>query len=524
MNELNLMFGPKMPQELESVGLAFIAAPTLSPDSAIAALSAERYAKENYSHLAQNIMFREGEAGKQLKLDIEIPPISGFTNPTGLGSYSISTSVDLSSTDWMMETLNTAIRVAGMHISKAGTWCPIVKPGTVYRPYKIVRSREPEDSWLLSVLNGDEEDAEVLLVYSVPEYRYGIENTTTSIKFPPNSARFKTVREVGFSNGPHKIGYSGDLYQLLEVKINGVVQFSGTYTGVEEDTYLRGIDFTVKLIDVSKALGPEDLIELKYLSYADYHVYTGYRDASGTWFPFDANPEFGHIIGDPTTRLYRNSAEVLLEQITLYALPTAAIKLIYTSESSSTYVGHLKLRFYRASAYGETHFVRHIVSSETTEEISARDGGTVINTWGYALFGRNFYDEQNVDGGDIFDSKIPSMLPLGRFVLAAPASVRSVSVADIRQRGGGVPLDFPMIGVETQENGLDKLRSFLDMGIWEGKAIKEGGVIEIEIDRSLLKTDEDDPDPNTFLSSEIYELVKKQVPPGIDFEIRFIEM
>jgi hypothetical protein len=34
-----------------------------------------------------------------------------------------------------------------------------------------------------------------------------------------------------------------------------------------------------------------------------------------------------------------------------------------------------------------------------------------------------------------------------------------------------------MTAVETQQDGLDKLRGFFDLGIWEGKAIKEGGDI-----------------------------------------------
>ena len=113
------------------------------------------------------------------------------------------------------------------------------------------------------------------------------------------------------------------------------------------------------------------------------------------------------------------------------------------------------------------------------------------------------------------------MLPLGKFVLAAPASINSTSIADIRNRGGGVPEDYSYTAIDTNTDGIDTLKGFWDQGIWEGEVVKEGGVVEVKIDPSLLKDSEDDPDPTTFTYSQIYEIVKSQMPPGIEFEIIF---
>ncbi len=527
MNELNLIFGPKLPPQLETVGLAFIAAPTMQPDSAIGLLSAERYAKENYDHLQDDLgIFSEGVPDRDLNIQVTIPSVGGITNPSALGGFVNSGNVPLVTSEWSFPVINSAIRVAGIHISKAGTWSPIVQPGNVWRTYTLVSSGiEPATSWLRKAIPEDGKDHKVVLIYAIPEYRYG-STSSSSVRFPPTPAKFKTMKELGSPTGPHKITYAGDIDVLQEIKVNGTVEFSGTYTGVESETYVKDLNKTLKTIDVAKSTNPDDYVELTYLSYCDYYIYTGYRSASGDWFPFDANPEYGHIIGDDQQSTYRQSSDCLLEQVTLYSIPSAMMEYVYVETTSNTgmVLGTLQLKFYRAVDYGETHFVRHLVLGNDTEQISARDEGTVINTWGYATFGRNFYDELNVSANDVFSTRVPSMIPLGRLVLAAPASKNAVAVADIRERGGGVPIDFPMVAVETQTDGLDKLRSFLDMGIWEGKAIKEGGVIEIEIDISLLKTDPEDTDPNTFLASEIYEIVKTHIPPGIDFEIRYVSM
>lgn len=530
-NELNLFFGPKLPLEFETVGLAFLAAPTLRSDSAIGVLSAIRYAKQNYDHLGTSNLFDTGYAGAKLDIEYSCNNIS-YLGGT-VGAFSSQGTVSLTDEDWGFDTLNSAIKVKGVKITPANTWYPIIQPGVVFRPGYIIAASgiEPSGSWLKRAMdptNQNNQNFYLTLVYSVPEVLY---SSTVSgdigVAFPNAQAKYKTVKEIAIPSSPNTIGYEGDIYALQIISINGTVRASGLFTGVESGSghsYIRNIDPITKQITLRASLSPDDYIELQYLTYNDHYVYTGFRDYGGSWWSFDANPEYGHYIRDYEANTYRNSSDALLSQVTLYAIPSAAIKYEFVENPvNSPTLGTLILTAYRAIDYGETHVIRHTISSEPVELINSRDGGTVINTWGHAVFGRNFYDEATILGDDIFNLRIPSMIPLGRFVLGAPASVNSVSVADIRERGGGVPENFPMVAVESQENGLDTLRGFFDLGIWEGKAIKEGGVVEILIDKSLLKTDPLDTNPSTFLASEIYDLVRSQIPPGIDFEIRYQE-
>jgi hypothetical protein len=536
-NELNLYFGPKLPLEFETVGLAFIAAPNLRSDTAIGALSAIRYARENYDHVEQLSIFDAGYSQAKLNVQYTSSNINAFSSPSsaipGEGAYSSLGTITLTDEYWGPELLNSAIKVNGMRITPAGTWYPLVQPGLVFRSNYVLAASgiEPANSWLKRVFdpNGTSGvDQFFTLIYSVPEVLYSSTvSGNVGNTFPPSQAKYKTVKEIATPTSPNTISYEGNLEVLKSITINGTVKASGLFTGNEAgsgDVYFRVLDKIGKEIKLRSSIAPDDTVELEYLSYSDYYVYTGFRDVSGNWWPFDANPEYGHYIGNSDTNGFDLSSDALLNQITIYAIPTAAIKHYFVEAASgSNTIGTLHMQVYRAVDYGETHFVRHMVSSEPVEKIEARDGGSIINTWGHAYFGRNYYDEQNQYGGDIFSFTVPSMIPLGRFVLAAPAATKSVAIADIRERGGGVPMDFPMVGVDSQEDGIDKLRGFLDMGIWEGKAVKEGGVVEVQIDKSLLKTDLDSLDPTTFLASEIYDIVKSQIPPGIDFEIKYVE-
>jgi len=531
-NELNLYFGPQLPLEFETVGLAFIAAPNLRSDSAIGILSALRYAQQNYDHIEALNLFDAGFSGADVEITYNSPNFSSLGG-TVSGAYFGQGIITLSNEKWGPQVINNAIKVAGVRITPADTWAPIIQPGIVWRTGYVLAASgiEPSGSWLIRALDPDgnnDTDFHLTLIYSVPETIYSAVDTGDyGLNFPPSQARYKIMKEIAVPTSPHTIGYDGNLEILQSVKINGTVRASGSFIGTQVgsgDIFIKDLDKTLKQIVLRSSIAPDDIVELQYLSYNDYYTYSGFRDFNGTWWPFDANPEFGHIIGNDDNGLYELSSTALLNQVTLYAIPSAAIRYEFTENPvSGSTIGTLTLSAIRGIDYGETHFIRHLISSEPIEFIDARDGGTVINTYGHAVFARNFYDEGNQFGGDVFNLRVPSMMPLGRFVLGAPASVDSVAIADIRERGGGVPLDFPMTAVEAESGGLDKLRGFFDMGIWEGKAIKEGGVVEIQIDKSLLKTDIESTDPTTFLADEIYELVRNQVPPGIDFEIKYVE-
>lgn len=518
MNALNLFFGPKLPVELDLVGLTFIAAPMLHPDSAVASLSAERYAKENYPHIDYNWeLIQDIQIGSTIDLSLFIPAVKNslFTTDDTANYSSVGNiSVTVGDTFWSPKILNNPIKVLGINITPANTWQPIIKPGTVWRKY-TVPSTEPTDSWLRA--SGLVEEDTVILIYTVPETRY---NTTTGTHPDyPSTVQYKTVKELPAITSPNTLKYTQNLEILTEVRVNGTLPYTDTlyFTGTETHSLIKSIDKISKTITLTKSLGPDEYVEITYLAYNDYYNYSGFRDKNGQWYAFDSNPEYGHLITDDSTHQLRPASDVLLEQITIYALPSAYLKVEQDPFTDGRYV----MTFVRAINYDETHFVRHLISGERTENIGSRFGGSTASTWGYAISGRNYYDEVGTFYSDIFSEEIPSMLPLGKFVLAAPASINSTSIADIRNRGGGIPEDYSYTAIDTNTDGIDTLKGFWDQGIWEGEVVKEGGVVEVKIDPSLLKSDEDDPDPTTFTYSQIYEIVKSQMPPGIEFEIIF---
>lgn len=538
MNSLNLIFGPKLPPEFDSVGLTFIASPQMQPDTSIASLSAERYAKENYSTVQEEIFLGIPDGQLSLSCQYITSPITFVGDVSGPYAYNLSGILPVVDAEAKFSILSSPISIIGNRISKAGTWLPIIRPGTFWRRY-VLTDLEPADSWLRQA--GFVEDDTLFLLYSVPELHYqsSVEFATLAVSstqlaniYPFNknaNGRLLKVREVASVTGPSEITYAEDLAVLTQIYVNKQQPYTQAlnYTGTESHEYVKELDRTHKAIKISKSLHPDDLVELEYYAYGAYYIYSGFRNASGTWFSFDANPEYGHLIGDDTVTgtgsILRHSSECLMEQVTVYAYPTAAMKITASIDPmDGNPTATLSMSIKRACEYGETHFIRHAVTGERSEKINSLVGAGTVNTWGYGIAGKNYYDQTGTFITDVFSDSIPSMVPLGSYVLAAPASINSASILDIRKRGGGVPEDFEMVAVSTQASGLDTLKGFYDLGNWEGAMIKDGGVVKVEIDKTVLKTSDTDIDPTHFSATEIYEIVKNQLAPGIDFEIVYV--
>lgn len=522
-NLLTLFFGPRLPHELEHIGIAFVSAPTLQPDFAVGTLSAQRYVSQNYPHIEKHTLI-DGSTAEQT---VDVSLVYQGTDVNGLYSSTLSFqssgSITLSEDDYGVQTLNSPIKVRGITITRAGSWAASLVPGTVIRPH-VISEREPDDSWVKRCMTavGTGEIAVgdlVYLIYTIPEAAYGSRQTSTSETFPGAEAEMRQTRQVGRAVNPNTIGYEGSLKIITAITVNGVTKFptvGGQYDGTTDDPYIKRLDVRNRQIEIYDSLGPNDHIVIEALELAETYDYLGYRDYTGTWYGFDANPEYGHFTRDDRTGGYQNSASLLLEEITIYLVPSALFTVHIPpldEEADPSYAGQATIRFHSAFNYGETHFVRHKVGGVADEEIVSRANEGSTNTWGHAKLGLNHYDEGVYFPDDVFDPNRPSSMPLGRIVLSAPIASRSVAVADIRQRGGGVPEEFPMTAVNAEEDGLDRLRMHWDMGIWEGKAIKEGGVIEIRIDPSVL---------DTFTSAEIERRVRSEIPPGINYEIKYV--
>lgn len=471
----------------------------------------------NYNHLQKIILF-PSVAGTRVTVDYSYGGTTVDTLYTNFGSFDFTGDIFLPLPEYALEYVSTGISVESISVLGSGSWAPIVTNGVVVRPWAVTEA-EPTDSWIRqawTALGSGEVaiDDTIYLIYTVPEAKYGTLVANPSTLFPANG-RMRRVTEIARALGPKSISYDGKADVLEKITINGTVVFNGTFDGSVEDTYISAFTPDRKRIDVKRSIGPNDKIELQYLALADRHVYTGFRNQNDVWYAFDANPETGHFISNPETNTTIPSSEALLDQVTLYLVPTAfaTVKVVEPVPTQEGYAGTVTIKYYSAFNYGETHFVRHKVGGVTNEEIISRATGGSVNTFGHAVFGVNFYDENTAFIGDVFDPKRPSDMPLGRVVLTAPAASNSVAIADIRRRGGGVPEDFPMSAVLAETDGLDRLRTHYDMGIWCGKAIKEGGVVEITVDQTLL---------DTYDHSEIEEIVKANMPPGVDFTISYI--
>jgi hypothetical protein len=525
---MNFIFGPSIKADLDTVDIAFISSPTLSPDSAVSTVSVERYVTFNFPHVNQEILFNKSVSVASSGVDIGIfydgSTLNSWHNPgspTVYGGFDMGGFVSTRG-DFTTNFLNYPIKITGMNVSPAGTWRPIISPGIVWRKHTI-RSSEPSGSWLIrsGLSSGDV----VYLIYTVPEARYGVRNRFNTENFPGSSIELKVGVESAQSVGPHKIAYEGDIRVLQEIIINGRQRFSGNFDGTGTDDFIRRIDATSKIIEIKGTVFPDDQISLKYLYPAQEYHYSGFADYTSQWYSYNANPEYGHYIVDPNTNTILTSLDTLSIGTVIYVIPSAYVTIntssvVVSGSFGEANVGQVSLRYTSAFDWAESHFVRHLVGS-MVETTSATFDETVESTWGHAVLGKNKYDDLDSISDDSYIIGYPSAMPLGRITMAAPAAARSVNMADVRNRGGGVPMDFPMVAVTSVSGALDTLRGYWDLGIWEGKAYREGGVIEIEIDSSVLSTAPNQPDK--FTLEEIHQIIQQRIPPGIEYQLKILD-
>jgi hypothetical protein len=184
-----------------------------------------------------------------------------------------------------------------------------------------------------------------------------------------------------------------------------------------------------------------------------------------------------------------------------------------------TALGSATITFKSALAYGESSFLRYKRGSLSDEVI----GPDVINldsgespsaTYGNAQFDVDHYidDSQSLEGSWI--GYYPSAIPLGKIMGAPPLSVDSVTIADIRSRGGGLPERIESFYLQAASGQLERVATFWDLGLWDGPPVKEGGAVKFEIPESVL---------DRYSAQEIREIIKKRIPPGIQPFIQYYE-
>jgi hypothetical protein len=195
---------------------------------------------------------------------------------------------------------------------------------------------------------------------------------------------------------------------------------------------------------------------------------------------------------------------------------------IYTLDQGiqfPTQLGSAMINFKSAFAYGESSFLRYKLGSLSDEVIGPDvidlDAGEAPSaTYGNAQFDVDTYvdDSQSLEGSWI--GFYPSAIPLGKIMGAPPLSVDSVTVADIRSRGGGLPERVEEFYLQAASGQLERVASFWDLGLWDGPPVKEGGAVKFELPESIL---------DQYSADEVRAIIKKRVPPGVQTFIQYYE-
>lgn len=523
---LNYYFGPSIPA-ISNVPISFITSSPLSVPNTLSVFSSDRYCPENYSFLNTNLtVIKDIPADKKLHVKWSTGSLGALNTifPAGVTLEALNLTGDITPnmSSWGPIVVNDSISVKYVFQTEAGSWLPVIKQGVVWRKYKHNTASAGDSCWINSIGLTDGEDC--ILVYSVPEVMYQPREYVTDAAFPNTTNQSVSCKrtEVCSIIQDQTISYLGYIQGIYEIKINNTSVFSNvTPVIISAISIVDSNDLdqrTIKFKGIE--LLPEDLVTITYATPNDTYVYSGFQTPDITWKSLDLNPEFGHWCQDYNTGTYIDSKQALLQMINVFAVPTAVIRynILYKDNTAGDIFADVDFKVYSAFDLGETHFVRHLLSSERSEIIPSREGAGSHSTYGMAVLGRNYYDEFNSNVNDTYSTRIPSMLPIAKFTSTLSPGSANLQTWDIRRRGGGIPDNFNFDSVATQQDGLDTLRSYFDLGIWEGNIIQKGGSVTIKIDPSVLKTSEDN-NPNTFLASEIDEIVSKNILAGLSYEI-----
>ena len=522
---LNYYFGPSIPN-IPNVPVSFITSTPLSVPNTLSVFSSDRYCPENYSFLNNNLtVIKDIPSGKKLHVKWSSSSL-GTSNtifPSGVTLDSLNLVGDILPTGdtWGPVVLNDSISVKYVLQTEAGSWLPVIKQGVVWRKFKYNANLTGDPCWINNINLVDGEDC--ILIYSVPEVMYQPRQYVTDTTFPNTTYQSVSTKrtEVCSVVQDQTISYLGYIQGIYEIKINNTSVFSnGTPVVISAVSIVDSNDLdqrTIKLKGIE--LFPEDLVTITYATPNDNYVYSGFQTPAITWKCLDLNPEFGHWCQDYNSGTYIDTKQALLQMVNIFAAPTAIVRYqINYRDNTDPVFADIDFKVYSAFDLGETHFIRHLLSSERSEIIPSREGAGSHSTYGTAVLGRNYYDEFNSNVSDTYSTRVPSMLPIAKFTSTLSQDSANLQTWDIRRRGGGIPDNFNFDSIATQQDGLDTLRSYFDLGIWEGNIIQKGGSVTIQIDPSILKTTTDS-NPNTFLASEIDEIVSKNILVGLSYEI-----
>ena len=520
---MDFYFGPTLPNTA-CVPISYINNSPVNVSTTLAFFSSDRYCPENYSFLNTNLTVIEDiPKGKKLNVTWSTGTLGTLNTifPTTLDSVNLVGEITPASDSWGPEVLNESILVKYVQQTEAGSWLPVIKQGNIWRKFNY-STTNGEPVWLNDI--GLTEGESVILIYTVPEVQYQPRLLASDPNFTQSSSLSTSTQRVEICSiiQDSTIAYLGYVQGIYEIKINDVVKFtSGSPVSPSNVSIIDTVDYDLRTLKLKGiTLQPSDVVKIKYTTPNDNFVYSGFQTPSLGWRSLDLNPEYGHWISDYNSLTLVDSKAALNQMVNVFAVPTSVIRYTINQRPNTDPIfADINFTIYSAFDLGETHFIRHMISSERSEIITNRDGAGLHSTYGYSVLGRNYYDEFNSNLSDVYSTKVPCMLPIAKFTSTLSQSSTRLSVNDIRTRGGGIPDNFNYDAIATETEGIDTLRSYFDLGTWEGNITQVGGSVIIKIDPTVLKTNPLSTDPNTFLASEIDEIIQKNIMPGIRYEV-----
>jgi len=508
-NNLQLQIGPQLVENC--LPIAFISSAGFNPES-LAIFSEQQYVVDNIPRVRSLSFNPSGMSVISATASVSFEAISSL----GISASSLSLGdLSVENNAITFKHLSSPILINGVFVNPDKSFTPSVGVGNFLRTYTM--QSEPAWSWLPRA--GFAEGDKLLLVYGVPEVSYQTFTAPSSTDtLFPNTACLSQVIEDTYPATPTTINLKHVPEYLISVVAEGSTLYSGKLQVGETSAEIR--DFTANgVVNLVCSLDPDTKVTVTYLTQPQTYNYKGFKFYDGTntvYKGLDLNPEYGRRSYSDVSSAYVSSLKALYDEVQIYLVPVAAAKLNFTETSKGVFTGSIE--FKSAFNYGETHFVRHYVGplDEDFNEDYSLTVREFFNYWGTTVLGQAEYDDLGAgpNTNDVFSTYLPSMAPIGKITLARGGKNDQISIIDLRNRGGGINSIESLKGSKYSDTLFRQLQQFFDLGTWGGVSLHQGGIVKIEIAKTVL---------DQFSQEEVDNIVKFHIPVGMDYFIQYTE-
>lgn len=421
---------------------------------------------------------------------------------------------------------SSTIQIVSIVSDCTSTWYPKIKNGYVYRDVEVTQleldysdvaptgqtaSGYYSGSWLKEAgfVAGDK----VRLFYTLPQSSIGLVYSDEGEKYVFNKnvvVRNKNTDALHEDHG--EISLDSDfITQVEKIEELSSVRQNIIFSGQVITGSYQGLDFRVEefsgeegTLKIAPPPPAGSLLSVDYLKESFYVEYRGfYDDKSSLWQGLDLNPQEGHVYNsglDRSSRVNKNSEELIYRTVSLYLLPVGGLKL--TSGGEVSY----PITYVSAYVEGGRDYswcpLRHYIQPFSRGSSSTTTTGKETASWGYGQYDISFYAEEvNFTAAD-------KGIPLNQesAILISRIKIRpkeNIEIEDAR-RFSGLPGNYDRKTFTS--DGLDPKISRWDTSPWEGLSSPLSSTVLVEIDQSIIDAQG---------IPYIEEVVKKHLPPGV---------